>query len=219
MTQQPSEDPQAFLMRALTIRQKIIYASKECDSGIKYDASSVQSLFLHALETGLRDETIRAKIRPSTSNTDVSDEQLIEAMFLAVSAETERSNKFNHNNPLSKGQGAKARISMYRVTTTLVRTKRFWLHAIKQVRTELSAVQSQVKTLRDCVNQKNELSKDEARKAPPTTNQAKCDKCKNPEECDHCFLCGDTNHIARYCRSRSKKFPENGRRLPPRDRE
>ena len=52
-------------MRALTVRQKIISASKESDSGIKYDASSVQSLFLHAVETGLADETIRAKISHS----------------------------------------------------------------------------------------------------------------------------------------------------------
>ena len=54
-------------MRALNIRQKITSASKESDSGIKYDASSVHSLFLHALETvGLADETIRDKIRPLT---------------------------------------------------------------------------------------------------------------------------------------------------------
>ncbi|CAB4017738.1 Hypothetical predicted protein [Paramuricea clavata] len=86
MTQQPNEDPQAFLMRALTIRQKIIYASKESDSAIKYDGASVQSLFLHALETGLKDETIHAKIRPLTDNANVSDEQLIEAVFMAVSA-------------------------------------------------------------------------------------------------------------------------------------
>lgn len=54
-------------MRALTIRQKITSASKESESGIKYDAFSVHSLFLHALETvGLADETIRDKIRPLT---------------------------------------------------------------------------------------------------------------------------------------------------------
>ena len=89
ITQQPNEDPQAFLMRALTIRQKIIFASKESGSEITYDSASVQSLFLHALETGVKDETIRAKLRPLVGKTDVSDEELIEAMFLAVSAETE----------------------------------------------------------------------------------------------------------------------------------
>ena len=91
-------------MRALTIRQKKISASKESGSGIKYDSSSVQSLFLHALETGLADETIRAKVRPLTRDPQVADEALIEVMSLAISAETERSNKFSLT---SKGKSAK----------------------------------------------------------------------------------------------------------------
>ena len=56
ITQEPKEDPQSFLIRALTIRQKIIFAFKEADSNITYDESSAQGLFLHALETGLIDE-------------------------------------------------------------------------------------------------------------------------------------------------------------------
>ena len=104
ITQQPNEDPQSFLMRALTIRQKVISASKESGRGIKYDASSVQSLFLHALETGLADETICAKVRPLTRDPQVADEDLIDVMSLAISAETERSNKFS---PTSKGKSAK----------------------------------------------------------------------------------------------------------------
>ena len=72
-------------MRTLTIRQKVISASKESDSGVKYDASSVQSLFLYALETGLGDETIRAKIRPLTQNPKVTDEDLFGAMRQVLS--------------------------------------------------------------------------------------------------------------------------------------
>ena len=104
ITQQPNEDPQSFLMRTRTIRQKVINASKESGSGIKYDSSSVQGLFLHALETGLADETIHAKVRPLTQNPEVADEDLIEVMSLAISAETERSNKFSLT---SKGKSAK----------------------------------------------------------------------------------------------------------------
>jgi hypothetical protein len=51
ITQLPKEDLQSFLIRALTVRQKIIFASKESGSNITYDESSVQGLFLHALET------------------------------------------------------------------------------------------------------------------------------------------------------------------------
>ena len=38
-------------------------------------------------ETGLADETIRAKIRPLLKNPSVADEDLIEAMSLAMSSE------------------------------------------------------------------------------------------------------------------------------------
>ena len=44
ITQLPKEDPQSFLIRALTVRQKIIFASKESGSNITYDESSVQGL-------------------------------------------------------------------------------------------------------------------------------------------------------------------------------
>jgi hypothetical protein len=120
-------------MRALTIRQKIIYASKESDSAIKYDGASVQSLFLHVLETALKDETIRAKIRPLTDNANMSDEQLIEAVFMAVSAETERGNKFSQS--LNKVRDTKARVSALHNDESVCE-KREVLAAIKQVRTE-----------------------------------------------------------------------------------
>ena len=68
----------SFLMRALTIRQKVISISKESDSGVKYDASSVQSFFLHALETGLTGETTHAKIRPLTQNPKETDKASLE---------------------------------------------------------------------------------------------------------------------------------------------
>lgn len=60
----------------------------------------MQSLFLHALGTGLADETIHAKVRPLTQNPQVADEDL----NLAISAETERSKKLSL---ASKGKSAK----------------------------------------------------------------------------------------------------------------
>ncbi|KAL9983137.1 hypothetical protein ACROYT_G005269 [Oculina patagonica] len=136
-------------MRALTIRQKIISASKESDSGIKYDASSVQSLFLHALETGLADETIHAKIRPLTQDPKVADEDLIGAMSLAISAETERSNKFN-----PKGKSAKvfAVEGAAEANGKKEQQKDQILETLKAVQADLAAVQSEVKTLRETAN-------------------------------------------------------------------
>ena len=54
-----------------------MFASKESDTKIKYDEGLVQGLFLHALETGLADETIRGKMRPLLKNVSVADKELI----------------------------------------------------------------------------------------------------------------------------------------------
>jgi hypothetical protein len=113
ITQLPKEDPQFFIIRALTVRQKIIFASKESGS------SSVQGLFLHALETGLIDDTIRAKMRPTLKNPSVADEDLIEAMSMAISAETERLNKFG-----ASGRYKQASVSSLEMAKSNIKEKK-----------------------------------------------------------------------------------------------
>ncbi|CAH3027981.1 unnamed protein product, partial [Porites evermanni] len=153
IAQQPNEDPQSFFMRALIVRQKIISASKESDSGIKYDASSVQSLFLHAVETGLADETIRAKIRPLTQNPKVADEDLIGAVSLAISAEAERSNKFNLT---SKGKSVKvSAIESAAESKKELQKDQQVLATLKVVQAELATMKAEVQNLREAAsNQK-----------------------------------------------------------------
>ena len=52
--QEERESPQDFLMRAVNLKQHIIFVSNATDSSIKYEPSLVQALFLHAIETGGR---------------------------------------------------------------------------------------------------------------------------------------------------------------------
>jgi len=61
LAQEPREGPQSFLIRALDARQKILFTTKEADTQLKYDSALVQGMFLHALDTGLQDETIRTR--------------------------------------------------------------------------------------------------------------------------------------------------------------
>ena len=56
---QISVEPPTFLIRALNLREKIIYASKEANTKLKYDPEHVQSMFLHSIETGLISNTLR----------------------------------------------------------------------------------------------------------------------------------------------------------------
>lgn len=228
ISQSPKEDPQSFLIRALTTRQKIVFASQESDSKIKYDEELVQGLFLHAVETGLADETIRAKIRPLLKNPSVADEDLIEAMSLAMSAESERANKFTQGKPVrpstkiskveagASGEPKENNSSNQRENQILA--------TLKAIQSELNTVQSEVASL-----QKKVDDKDYPRNHPPAEGAARSDTMSRPRsfyprqckscyenkqmDCSHCFKCGGPNHTARYCRS------GNGRRLPPRDRE
>ena len=46
------------------LRQKILFGNKEADLGVEYNPKTVQTLYLHSIETGLTSETIGTKMRP-----------------------------------------------------------------------------------------------------------------------------------------------------------
>lgn len=60
-------------------------------------------MFLHAVDTGLQDEAIRTRLRPSLQNPNVQDEDLIQQLNETVLEETERKSKLGsstrHKNP------------------------------------------------------------------------------------------------------------------------
>ena len=53
--------------------------------------------FLWSVETGLQDESIRAKIRPFLKDPNVTDEVLMQQMSMATSAEKERDKTLKNN--------------------------------------------------------------------------------------------------------------------------
>lgn len=87
------ETPQSFLIRAFDLRQKILFASQEAESGLKYDPGLVQNMFLHTVLTGLQSDNIKRDLQPYLEQTDISDELLLEHMNTACAYETERQNK------------------------------------------------------------------------------------------------------------------------------
>jgi hypothetical protein len=62
--QNSKESPQNFLIRAMDLRQKILFASQEADSSLKYDPALVQSLFMHTVLTGLQSDNIKSDLQP-----------------------------------------------------------------------------------------------------------------------------------------------------------
>ncbi len=91
--QRTRETPQSFLIRALDLRQKILFASQEDDSGLKYDPALVQNMFLHTVLTGLQNDRIQSDLQPYLSDPTIPDEVLLEKLNVACSNESERQNK------------------------------------------------------------------------------------------------------------------------------
>ena len=77
LVQLPKEDTQSHLMRVLNLCQKVLFASQELKSTLKYDPVLVQAVFLHVVENVLHNDNIRNKIRPVLSQAHVQDEELM----------------------------------------------------------------------------------------------------------------------------------------------
>ncbi|KAL6485752.1 hypothetical protein MHYP_G00051440 [Metynnis hypsauchen] len=90
---QHKESPQNFLIRTLDLRQKILFASQEAESGLKYDPALVQSMFLHAVLTGLQSDRIQQDLQPYLLDPNITDEVLLEKLNIACANETEKQNK------------------------------------------------------------------------------------------------------------------------------
>ena len=218
LTQAPNEDAQAFLFRALELRQRVIFTCKEADSKIKYDQSLIQNLFLHSIETGLRDESVRSKLRPFLQNQAIPDDELIAEMNVIFSEEQEREAKLG-----KKGQ--KYTIGRVENITQVApaqepciqRTdKKKPPESQKSLEATLSAVQAGLSELKASFEEfKAKPTKEsEVKPRPPKRPPRGCESCvaqNKPEECTHCFICGDSSHFAYGCRKRNT--PKNGRGL------
>ena len=234
--QSGKETPQAFLMRALDLRQKILFASQEGEDSLKYDASHIQQLFRRTVETGLQDESIRVKLRPYLANPLVEDEDLIHQMNVAVSSEEERLRKLKSQTKTKPayvtqiGQEAESP----EVPSSKVPTVKKDPNQPNREKTELQELKAEVEALKTEVKSRSEANAQpvrqggnswsygrgwERREARP--RPSKCQSCfeKGEERCNHCFKCGSDSHYAIGCRQGQSPGQRslNERRLLVRD--
>ena len=64
--QEAGETSQDFLVHLFDLKQKVLFASQETGSYLKYDL--VQCMFLHSLLTGLQNDSIKMEIEPCPSD-------------------------------------------------------------------------------------------------------------------------------------------------------
>ena len=200
MTQEPGEDANKFLIRALEVRQKVLFAS-ETDEGVHYNPTLVQGLFLQTLEVGLIQEAIRTRIRPFLKP-ETSDEELIHQMGKAVSAETERGKRLPN---LAQKQSKTAKVQG--IESTPVKKmqpekapKNDFAQAVQALSQQMAELTAEVSQLKAQNNIKNPARQQQ-------TRRNRCQQCqdKNNSKCNHCFLCGSEEHFARGCKKAKRQ--------------
>ena len=179
------------------------------EEDVKYSSELVQAVLLRALETGMKSETICAKMRPLLKKPNTTDEELIKGVSDAMSEETERSNMLtlpsrkqaakvnscihNKNEQESKAQENVQREDKNKQDTLMM--------TLEAVQADIANMKSSMPANNYQGNQRND-----ANKPKPA-----CPKCKSQgnKNCTHCYICGSDEHYARGCKQRSG----NGRGL------
>lgn len=90
VSQGTQESPQSFLLRALSLKQGVLFAS---DKKFRYEKPLVDAMFVQSVCTGLTDMDIRQEMKPLLMTENLSDEDLLEKLNQVVCREAERVKK------------------------------------------------------------------------------------------------------------------------------
>lgn len=96
ISQEPRESAQNFLFRAIELKDRLLFASKENGSD-QYNPDLLRRKFLRSVGTGLLSDHIKFQIKPCLDDLTVTDEALIERINEAASLELERQHKLKKN--------------------------------------------------------------------------------------------------------------------------
>ncbi|KAL9962454.1 hypothetical protein ACROYT_G031558 [Oculina patagonica] len=232
LCQSSKESPQVFLMNALDLRQQILFACSEGDddTSLQYDSGHIQCLFLRTVETGLQDESIRAKIRPFLKDPNVSDEVLMQQMSMATSAEKERDKKLRNN---SKTKPPALSVSTVSDDSSKGKEENKKSTPQNDLLAAISAIKSEVEALKSEGAVKQESTASARRETvvnPPKSHQCnnccktgvkqgqlkRCSQCRSVWYCstecqkghwsDHKVLCQAISHLSEASTRKSKDF-------------
>ena len=231
LAQENKESAQSFLVRALDLKQKVIFASQETGSGLKYDPNLVQNMFLHALLTGLRSDTVKSELRPYLQKDSTTDEELFEKINLAASQEAERQEKLGNSNGKTvavKGVMQEEKIQYINQESPSKKkpkegTLMSDLADIKAGIAEIALMKKQISGLQETLSNPhyNRPQQHTERRSNNPAQRRGCPQCYQSgtgDNCNHCYKCGSGEHYARGCRSRQQNSRSgNGEGLLLRD--
>ena len=207
--QQSSENELEFCMRLMGLRQKVLTLSKEEDCA--YEAKLVQTKFQHALFTGLKHNNVRHELRDMLRGGVIKDEELLQGISDVMVNESEHLDKIHGKskvaiNELSSREQTKGETKKKEKGNTNLLTEISKLTA--QV-SELSGLKKDFEDLKSVVKGMSGSSVVQ----PVRYRKFLCLTCRssNASYCNHCFLCGGSDHKRNMCphRGPSREHPKN----------
>ena len=196
IVQEPRETPQDFVFRSLDLRQKILFASKEC-SEMKYDETLVRNMTRHAILTGLKDDNIRQGFEPTLLREHVTDEEMINVLNTITSRDQERKTK------MEKKTVRVNKVEVEEAESEQGKAKKTFKEGALNL--EVKALRAEIDVLRQ---EMNRSSSEKAKNNDTTWKKKRCQWCVEKGEegrCDHCFRCGSREHFSRGCRQRKQQ--------------
>ena len=210
--QSGDESADEFLIKVYEIRQKLIFARKESGTvAVPFDDALIQSVFINCIETGISSEAIRNKVRPylplpRQGETEVDfeavNDKLIHQMNIAMSTELEHTEKHKNNarrcTSVQTIGTSDSDVDDQQPSNSKKKGVSFKDSESHQLVATLQAIQSQLGTLRQDVNQ---LRANSATTTTDTNNRGTRSRCRSCivekiDFCDHCFRCGSSEHFA-----------------------
>lgn len=219
--QHEHETPQQFLYRMMGLKQKGIFMSRQTDSDIKYEAQTVQNVFLRTVSQGLNEkhDDIRRELKPLLSDPAVTDDMLLRQVNKTTSEESERKRRLGRSNRPKTAQAHSGEVTTSQVDKEkptadtqakdeLIQQLSAQVQALTEVVTSLQSKaalkplrpEPQPKSTCQCANQQSQSR--HIKKERPYG----CPNCvtNGRPNCNHCFACGEEGHRAVGCLKRPK---------------
>ena len=175
-SQGPKESAQDFVIRAMNLCQKVLFASQEDGAPLKYDPKLVQSTFIQTLKTGLTGR-LRSEMREFLQ-TPISDEDPLENLEKRT---LKRGPKARVNAVTAEGSGNPQN------SPQLSDEVRQLMEGMKSLQANIAALQEEVRRPK-FTNQNRKPERPRGCKA--------CQDNGTGDNCRHCYKCGGSNHIS-----------------------
>lgn len=221
ITTKQHEHETLFLYRMVGLKQKIILTSRQTDTAIKYEAQTVQNVFMHKIYQGLSDkhDDIRRELKLLLSDPSVTDEALLRKVIRTTSEESERRRRLSRNsrNKVIYAQSGqvnsekpgdskedthpKGKDEEIQKLSTQVQALTQMVESLKQLKLQ-SDTQSQHPPQQSC-HCAGYQTKQQARRKGRLHGCPSCVEQKLPN-CHHCFACGEEGHCAVGCLKKRK---------------